>query len=132
MLGNNSILSVADNSGVKKIMIIRCLGGSRRRFSFIGDLVVASVKKINKRRNNIGPHLDIKKGDIVISLIVSSRKNFFREKNNTWIKSSKNFALIIKEKAGKEFLAKKISIPLIRELEEKGYKKMLSLSSEIL
>ncbi|CAG8455335.1 21713_t:CDS:2 [Gigaspora margarita] len=66
MLQNESILTVADNSGAKKLLVIRCLGGSNRKFSRIGDLVVATVKKVD-------PHSNIEKGQIVIALIITSK-----------------------------------------------------------
>ena len=75
MLQNESILLVADNSGAKKLLIIRCLGGSNRKFSRIGDLVIATVKKAD-------PHANIKKGQVVMAVIVTSKKHF-RRHNNT-------------------------------------------------
>ena len=75
MLQNESILTVADNSGAKKLLVIRCLGGSNRKFSRIGDLVIATVKKVD-------PHSNIEKGQIVIALIITSKK-YFRRQNNT-------------------------------------------------
>jgi large subunit ribosomal protein L14 len=76
MLQNESILLVADNSGAKKLLLIRSLGGSNRRYSRIGDLVIATVKKAD-------PHSEsVKKGQVVMALIVATRKSFKR-KNNT-------------------------------------------------
>jgi large subunit ribosomal protein L14 len=74
MLQNESILMVADNSGAQKLLIIRCLGGSNRRYSRIGDLVIATVKKAK-------PNSDIKKGQIVLALIVTTRRYFHRRNN---------------------------------------------------
>jgi len=76
MLQNESILLVADNSGAQKLLVIRCLGGSNRRYSRIGDLVIASVKKANPHAANI------KKGQVVTALVVAS-KQYFRRSNNT-------------------------------------------------
>jgi large subunit ribosomal protein L14 len=75
MLQNESILLVADNSGAKRLLVIRCLGGSKRRYSRIGDLVIATVKKAD-------PHRDIKKGQVVMALVVTTR-SYFRRYNNT-------------------------------------------------
>jgi large subunit ribosomal protein L14 len=74
MLQNESILLVADNSGAKRLLVIRCLGGSNRRYSRIGDLVIATVKKAD-------PHANIKKGQVVMALIVATRKYFHRHNN---------------------------------------------------
>ena len=74
MLQNESILMVADNSGAQKLLIIRCLGGSNRRYSRIGDLVIATVKKAKT-------NADIKKGQIVLALIVTTRRYFHRRNN---------------------------------------------------
>jgi large subunit ribosomal protein L14 len=74
MLQNESILLVADNSGAKRLLVIRCLGGSNRRYSRIGDLVIATVKKAD-------PHGDIKKGQVVLALVVATRKSFHRHSN---------------------------------------------------
>jgi large subunit ribosomal protein L14 len=76
MLQNESILLVADNSGAKKLLVIRCLGGSNRRYSRIGDLVVATVKKADPHSKNV------KKGQIVLALVVATR-HYFRRQNNT-------------------------------------------------
>jgi large subunit ribosomal protein L14 len=123
MLQNESILGVADNSGAKKLLIIRCLGGSNRKFSRIGDLVIASVKKAD-------PHANIKKGQIVMALIITSKKHF-RRQNNTWIKFSKNYAVLVK-KENKEPVGTRIFAPLLAEFDQWGYKKVFSLAPEVL
>ena len=74
MLQNESILMVADNSGAKKLLIIRCLGGSNRRRIGVGGLVIATVKKVD-------PHSSIKKGQVVMALIVATRGYFHRRNN---------------------------------------------------
>jgi large subunit ribosomal protein L14 len=76
MLQNESMLSVADNSGAQKLLVIRCLGGSRRHYSRIGDLVIATVKKANPHAANI------KKGQVVTALVVTSKQNFRRSNNS--------------------------------------------------
>jgi large subunit ribosomal protein L14 len=122
MLQNESILQVADNSGAKKILIIRCLGGSNRKFSRIGDVVVATVKKAD-------PHANIKKGQVVLALIVATKKHF-RRQNNTWIKFSKNCAVLIK-KENREPVGTRLFIPLLAEFDLWGHKKLFSLAPEI-
>jgi large subunit ribosomal protein L14 len=106
---NESILMVADNSGAKKLLIIRCLGGSNRRDSEIGDLVIATVKKAD-------PHSNIKKGQIVLALIVTTRKYFHRRKN-TWIKFSKNYAVLVK-KENKDPVGTRVLVPLLAEFDK--------------
>ena len=123
MLQNESILWVADNSGAKKILVIRCLGGSNRRYSRIGDLVIATVKKAD-------PHSNIKKGQIVMALIVTTRR-YFRRQNNTWIKFSENYAVLVK-KENKEPIGTRIMVPLLAEFDHWGYKKVFSLAPEVL
>jgi large subunit ribosomal protein L14 len=126
MLRNESVLSVADNSGAKKLLIIRCLGGSNRKFSRIGDLIIATVKKSE-------PNCDekVKKGEIVVALIVATKK-YFRRRNNTWIKFSKNYAVLVKSEreenkkgkkgkiktsAIKEPVGTRIFVPLLAEFD---------------
>lgn len=123
MLQNESSLLVADNSGAKRLLVIRCLGGSNRRYSRVGDLVIATVKKAD-------PHANIKKGQIVTALIVTTRCQF-RRCNNSWIKFSKNSAVLVKEK-GKEPVGTRILVPLLAEFDEWGYKKIFSLAPEVL
>ena|ERR1043166_9522996 len=100
MLQNESILQVADNSGAKKLLVIRCLGGSNRRYSRIGDLVTASVIKAD-------PESDYSKSKgeerikIVKALVVNTRR-CFRRQNNTWIKFSKNYAVLVEKKKDKK------------------------------
>ena len=123
MLQNESTLLVADNSGAKKLLVIRCLGGSNRKFSRIGDLVIATVKEAD-------PHANIKKGQIVTAIIVSSKKHF-RRHNDTWIKFSKNYAVLVK-KESKEPVGTRIFVPILAEFDRWGYKKILSLAPEVL
>ena len=72
MLQNESILSVADNSGAKRLLVIRCLGGSNRRYGRIGNLVVATIKKVDPKSDNVKEG-KIKKGQVVKALIVTTR-----------------------------------------------------------
>lgn len=122
MLQNESRLLVADNSGAKELLVIRCLGGSNRKFSRIGDLVVATVKKSI-------PWATVGKGKVVTALIVNTRKGFTR-KDGTTIKFSANYAVIVKVE-DKNYLGTRIFVPIIREFDEWGHKKILSLAPEI-
>jgi large subunit ribosomal protein L14 len=81
MLQNESILLAADNSGAKKLLVIRCLGGSNRSYSRIGDLVVATIKKVDPESKNVKDGV-IKKGQIVKALIVSTC-HYFRRQNDS-------------------------------------------------
>ena len=76
MLQEESILLVADNSGAKKLLVIKCLGGSKRRYGRIGDLVIATVKKADPHSENV------KKGQVVMALIVATKRSY-RRRNNT-------------------------------------------------
>ena len=127
MLQNESILEVADNSGAQRILVIRCLGGSNRRYSRIGDLVVATVKKAK-------PNCEVKKSQIVLALVVTTKKYLHRV-NNTWIKFSNNYAVIVKkDDRGKYKLAgTRILIPLVSELyKREEYREIVSLSQGML
>ena len=123
MLQNESTLWVADNSGAKKILVIRCLGGSNRQYSRIGDLVKATVKKAD-------PHGNVKKSQVVTAVVVATRRHF-RRQNNTWVKFSKNYAILVKED-GKEPIGTRVFVPLLSEFDQWGYKKIFSLAPEIL
>lgn len=123
MLQNESTLWVADNSGAKKILVIRCLGGSNRQYSRIGDLVKATVKKAD-------PHGNVKKSQVVTAVVVTTRRHF-RRQNNTWVKFSKNYAILVKED-GKEPIGTRVFVPLLSEFDQWGYKKIFSLAPEIL
>ena len=122
MIQMQSYLKVADNTGAKELMCIRVLGGTRRRYANIGDVVVASVKKAT-------PGGVVKKGDVVKAVIVRSAKDL-QKKNNTYIHFNKNTAVIIKE--DKNPKGTRIFGPVARELREKDYLKILSLAPEVL
>lgn len=127
MFQNESILLVADNSGAKKLLVIRCLGGSNRRYSHIGDLVIATVKQAIPNSDNIA------KGQIVKALIVSSKKGFSRSEG--LVKFSKNYAVIVGIQKGNKkiepFQATRVFVPILREFGDWGYQKILSLAPEI-
>ena len=123
MIQMQTYLKVADNTGAKELMCIRVLlGGSRKRYANIGDVVVASVKKA-------APGGQVKKGDVVKAVIVRSAKGLRRE-DGTYIRFDENAAVIIKE--DKNPRGTRIFGPVARELREKEYMKILSLAPEVL
>ena len=124
MFQNESRLLVADNYGAIEILVIRCLGGSNRKYSRIGDLVEATVKKVK-------PNMGIEKGEKVLALVVTSKKGF-RRRNGSFIKFSKNYAILLKGKEDRQPRGTLISVPILREFGEWGYKKLLSLTREVI
>ncbi len=117
-----STLNVADNSGAKKIMCIRCLGGSLRKFASVGDVIVASVKKAD-------PDGKVKKGDVVMAVIVRTKKGVQRTDGSS-IKFDDNAAVIIdKQKAPR---GTRVFGPIARELRAKGFTQIISLAPEVL
>ena len=115
MIQMQSYMKVADNTGAKELMCIRVLGGTRRRYANIGDVVVASVKKAT-------PGGVVKKGDVVKAVIVRSKKGLRRE-DGTYIRFDENAAVIIRE--DKNPKGTRIFGPVARELREKDYMKIL-------
>lgn len=122
MIQSESYLNVADNTGARKIMCIKVLGGSRRRFAGIGDTIVATVKEAN-------PGGMVKKGDVVRAVIVRTRKGLQR-KDGSHIKFDENAAVIINEQGNPR--GTRIFGPVARELREKEYMKIVSLAPEVL
>ena len=122
MIQMQTLMKVADNTGAKELMCIRVLGGSRRRYANIGDVVVASVKKA-------APGGVVKKGDVVKAVIVRSAKGIRRD-DGTYIRFDENAAVIIRE--DKNPMGTRIFGPVARELREKDYLKILSLAPEVL
>ncbi|MFV0412558.1 MAG: 50S ribosomal protein L14 [Oscillospiraceae bacterium] len=115
-------LKVADNTGAKELMCIRVLGGSRKRYAGIGDVIVASVKKS-------APNSGVKKGDVVRAVIVRS-KHGLRRDDGSYIRFDENAAVLIKD--DKNPRGTRIFGPVARELREHGYLKILSLAPESL
>jgi len=122
MIQQQSMMKVADNTGAKELMCIRVLGGTRRRYANIGDLVVCSVKKAT-------PGGVVKKGEVVTAVIVRTRSGLRRADGST-VKFDENAAVIIKE--DKNPRGTRIFGPVARELREKDYLKILSLAPEVL
>ena len=122
MVQMQTYLKVADNTGAKEIMCIRVLGGTRRRYANIGDVIVASVKKAT-------PGGTVKKGDVVKAVIVRSKKGLRRE-DGSYIRFDENAAVLVKE--DKNPVGTRIFGPVARELREKEFTKILSLAPEVL
>ena len=122
MIQQQTLLKVADNSGAKEIMCIRVLGGSKRKFGNIGDIIVASVKSAT-------PGGVVKKGDVVKAVIVRSVRGL-RRADGSYIKFDENAAVIIKE--DKQPRGTRIFGPVARELRVKEFNKILSLAPEVL
>lgn len=122
MIQMQTYLKVADNTGAKELMCIRVLGGTRRRYANIGDVVVASVKKAT-------PGGVVKKGDVVKAVVVRSVKGA-RRKDGSYIKFDENAAVIIKDDQTPK--GTRIFGPVARELREKKFMKIVSLAPEVL
>ena len=122
MIQQESYLKVADNTGAKEIKCIRVLGGSKRRYASIGDVVVASVRKA-------APGGSVKKGDVVKAVIVRS-KHGVRRDDGSYIRFDENAAVIVM--ADKNPKGTRIFGPVARELRDAGYTKILSLAPESL
>ena len=122
MIQQESRLSVADNSGAKEILCIRVLGGSRRRYARVGDIIVATVKEAS-------PNGAVKKKSVVKAVVVRTTDQI-RRKDGSTIKFDDNSAVIIGD--DKAPRATRIFGPVPRELREKGYARIISLAPEVL
>ena len=122
MVQQQSILKVADNTGAKEIMCIRCLGGSHRKVAKIGDIIIASVKTAT-------PGGVVKKGDVVKAVVVRTKRNTKRP-DGSFIRFDENAAVIIRDDGTPR--GTRIFGPIARELREKEYMKILSLAPEVL
>ena len=122
MIHNESRLKVADNTGAKELLVIRCLGGSNRKTSNIGDVVVCSVKEA-------APGGSAKKGQVVKAVIVRTKYGIGRE-NGSYIKFDDNAAVIIKD--DKTPVGTRIFGPVARELRDRDFMKIISLAPEVL
>ena len=122
MVQQESYLKVADNTGAKEIKCIRVLGGSKRKYGNIGDVIVASVRKA-------APNGTVKKGEVVKAVIVRSKKGV-RRADGTYVRFDENAAVLIKE--DKNPKGTRIFGPVARELRDKEYMKILSLAPEVL
>ena len=122
MIQMESYLKVADNTGAKEIHCIRVLGGSKRKFGNIGDVIVASVRKA-------APGGTVKKGEVVKAVIVRTKRGVRRE-NGIYVRFDENAAVIIKE--DKNPRGTRIFGPVARELRDKEFMKILSLAPEVI
>ena len=122
MIQPESYLKVADITGAKEIHCIRVLGGSKRKFGNIGDVIVASVRKAT-------PGGTVKKGEVVKAVIVRTKRGVRRE-DGTYVRFDENAAVIIKE--DKNPRGTRIFGPVARELRERDYMKILSLAPEVI
>ena len=122
MIQNQTVLESADNSGAKRLMCIKVLGGSRRRYARVGDIIVASVKASL-------PNSKVKSGDVVKAVVVRTRKEF-RRSDGTHIKFDRNAAVIIDNK--REPVGTRIFGPVARELRVGKFMRILSLAPEVL
>ena len=121
MIQEESYLKVADNTGAKEIKTIRVLGGSKRKFGNIGDVIVASVRKA-------APGGQVKKGDVVKAVIVRTAKGV-RRADGSYVRFDDNAAVLIRE--DKNPRGTRIFGPVARELRDKDYMKILSLAPEV-
>ncbi len=122
MIQQESRLKIADNTGAKEILCIRVLGGSKRRYGNIGDVIVATVKKA-------APNGVVKKGEVVKAVIVRTKKGVRRD-DGQYIRFDENAAVIIRD--DKTPRGTRIFGPVARELRDKNYMKILSLAPEVL
>ena len=122
MIQQQTRLKVADNTGAKELLIIRCLGGSNRKTANIGDIVVCSVKEAQAGGS-------VKKGQVVKAVVVRTKYGISRE-NGSYIKFDDNAAVIIKE--DKTPVGTRIFGPVARELRDKDFMKIISLAPEVL
>jgi len=122
MVQHLSMLAVADNSGAKKLQVIRVLGGYQKRYARIGDIVTAVVKQAV-------PHSGVKKSQIVHAVIVRSKKEI-RRADGSYVRFDENAAVII-ERKNKEPKGTRIFGPIARELRGKGFNKIISLAPEV-
>lgn len=122
MIQQESYLKVADNTGAKEIKCIRVLGGSKRRYANIGDVIVASVRKA-------APGGSVKKGEVVRAVIVRTSKGV-RRADGTYVRFDENAAVLLREDMNPR--GTRIFGPVARELRDKDYMKILSLAPEVI
>ena len=122
MVMQESKLKVADNTGARELLVIRCLGGSHKKYANIGDVVIGTVNKSI-------PNGNIKKGKVVKAVIVRSVEGI-RRKDGSYIKFSDNACVLIKD--DKSPIGTRVLGPVARELREKDYMKIVSLAPEVL
>ncbi len=122
MIQTESVLNVADNSGAKRVLCIRVLGGSRRRYATIGDVIVVTVKEAI-------PHAKVKKGDVLDAVVVRTSKEIKRPEDTT-VRFDDNAAVLLSGSG--EPIGTRIFGPVARELRSLGFMKIISLAPEVL
>lgn len=122
MVQLRTMLAVADNSGARKLQLIKVTGGYQKRYGRLGDIITVSVKDAT-------PHTSVKKGDVLHAVLVRCRKET-RRNDGTYIRFSDNAAVII-DKKSKEMKGTRIFGPIARELRAKGFSKIISLAPEV-
>ncbi len=122
MIQAETILNVADNSGAKKVLCIKVLGGSKKRYASIGDIIVVTVKEAI-------PHAKVKKGEVMRAVVVRTSKEMKRM-DDTWVKFDENAAVILSNTG--EPIGTRIFGPVARELRNQGFMKIISLAPEVL
>ncbi len=123
MIQPRSMLKVADNTGAKKLQCIKVLGGYKKRYARIGEIIIASVKEAI-------PYAAVKKGEVVSAVIVRTKKEIHRS-DGSYVRFDDNAAVII-DKESQEPKGTRIFGPVARELRAKGYNKIISLAPEVL
>ncbi len=122
MIQIESNLDVADNSGAKRLSCIKVLGGSRRRYASVGDIIVVSVKEAM-------PHSKVKKGDVMKAVVVRTKKEI-RRPDGTYIRFDTNSAVLLNNQL--EPVGTRIFGPVARELRQRNFMKIVSLAPEVL
>jgi len=124
MIQVQSRMKVADNSGAKDVMCIRVLGGYKKRYAHVGDIIVASVK-------SAAPHAPIKKGDIIKAVIVRTKKEI-RRADGSYLRFDDNACVVINDREKKDPKGTRIFGPVAREIRHAGFVKIASLAPEVL
>ncbi len=123
MIQQETRLTVADNTGAKELLCIRVLGGSKRRYGYVGDVIIATVKQAT-------PNASVKKGDVVKAVIVRTAKEY-RRPDGSSIRFDDNAAVLL-DVTGVNPRGTRIFGPVARELRDKGFMKIISLAPEVL
>lgn len=124
MIQVQSRMKVADNSGAKDVMCVRVMGGYKKRYAHVGDIIVASVK-------SAAPHAPIKKGDVVKAVVVRTKKEI-RRPDGSYLRFDDNACVIITDKDKKDPKGTRIFGPVAREVRRAGFVKIASLAPEVL
>ncbi len=122
MIQTETILNVADNSGAKKVLCIRVLGGTKKRYARIGDIIVVTIKEAI-------PHAKVKKGEVMRAVVVRTAKEMKRM-DDTWVKFDENAAVLLSTSG--DPVGTRIFGPVARELRNQGFMKIISLAPEVL